>query len=216
MFSIQKMDLLIALYVACIVMAELMGTKTIHLFTIFGFPFNASVAIFLFPLVFTINDIIAEVHGKARIRSIAQSSLVIIFFLMCFSLFATWLPPSARSAGNEAAFDAIFQASARISAASLTAFIIAQLVDIAVFSRIKEKFGKKRLWLRNNLSNFVAQFIDTSVFMILAFYSFNQPFQTNAIFLIGLILPYWLLKCAASVIETPFAYLGVRWLKDER
>jgi len=49
--------------------------------------------------------------------------------------------------------------------------------------------------------------------MFLAFYAFNKPLADNVPFLIGLILPYWLLKCLMSIIETPFVYLGVKWLK---
>ncbi len=74
--------------------------------------------------------------------------------------------------------------------------------------------GKSKLWLRNNISNFIAQFVDTSVFMILAFYSLSSGVSENAIFLISLIIPYWLLKCFMSIIETPFVYLGIKWLKS--
>lgn len=51
--------------------------------------------------------------------------------------------------------------------------------------------------------------------MILAFYAFDKPFISNVNFLASLILPYWLLKCLMSVIETPFVYLGVNWLKKD-
>ena len=69
MFKVQKWDLLVAVYVFCIVASELMGAKTFLLFQYGSFVLNASVAIFLFPLIFTINDIIIEVHGKERARS---------------------------------------------------------------------------------------------------------------------------------------------------
>mgnify|MGYP003341448020 FL=1 len=117
---------------------------------------------------------------------------------------------------SEAAYDTIFFISARISAASLVAFIVAEFADVAIFSKIREKLGKKALWLRTNLSNFLAMFLDTVLFMSLAFYDFQTPFGENFSFLIGLILPYWGLKCLASVIETPFAYWGVRWLKQDK
>jgi len=58
--------------------------------------------------------------------------------------------------------------------------------------------------------------LDTVIFMFLAFYAFNLPFGANLSFLIGIILPYWLLKCFMSIIETPLVYLGVNWLKSEK
>ena len=94
MIKINKFDLLVSVYIFCIVASELMGGKTFFLFTVGGFTLNASVAIFLLPLVFTINDIITEVHGKERARSVVRSGLVVIFFILLFSLLATYLPPS--------------------------------------------------------------------------------------------------------------------------
>ena len=96
---------------------------------------------------------------------------------------------------------------------SLIAFAFAECSDVFIFVKIRERLGAKALWFRNNLSNFIAQFFDTVIFMVLAFYSFSQPFANNAGFLFGLILPYWLLKCFMSAIETPFVYLGVGWLR---
>ena len=212
--KINKMDLLVAFYITCLALAEITGVKTFPLVNLFGYQLNASVAIFLIPILFTINDVVIEVHGKERARSIVRSGLITIFFIMVFSLFATWLNPSHRSEAIESAYDTIFSKSARISAASLTAFTLAEFLDIQIFSKIREKMGKSKLWLRNNISNFIAQFVDTVVFMVLAFYSLNVDFGENAVFLFSLILPYWLLKCFMSVIETPFVYLGIKWLRN--
>jgi len=73
--------------------------------------------------------------------------------------------------------------------------------------------GKKGLWFRNNLSNILAVFFDTLIFMTVAFYSTKISVSANASFLWGIILPYWFLKTIMSVISTPFVYLGIKWLK---
>lgn len=213
MFKIEKMDLLVAVYIFCIMVAELMGAKTFPLLDLGFYKLNASVSIFLIPLLFTINDVVIEVHGKERARSIVRSGLLTIGMLFGFIMLAIHLPPSMRFMESEAAYDDIFGKSARITLASLTAFALADFLDIYIFSRIREKLGKSKLWLRNNLSNFIAQFVDTVVFMSLAFYAINDPIGENMAFLFSLILPYWLLKCSLSVIETPLVYMGVKWLK---
>lgn len=179
------------------------------------FIFNGSVALLVLPLIFTINDVITEVFGRERARSVIKSSLVVIILLILFSAISVTLPPSKRFLPTEGAYDTIFGLSIRMSAASLTAFILAEFLDVLIFVKIREKLGKSKLWLRNNASNFIAQFIDTAVFMSLAFYALDKPFADNFNFLISLILPYWFLKCTMSVIETPFVYLGVSWLKHE-
>jgi queuosine precursor transporter len=212
MFKIEKFDLLVSIYIFCIMVAELMGAKT---FPILKSPFvlNGSVALFVLPLVFSINDIVMEVYGVQRARSIVRSGLVTVGLLLAYSLLATSLPPSTRFASTEAAYDQIFGLSARIAAASLTAFIIAEFTDLLVFQKIRARLGKKALWFRNNVSNIISQFLDTVVFMTLAFWAFNRPFGDNVSFLWSLILPYWLLKCTMSFLVTPFVYAGVRWLK---
>lgn len=216
MSKIYKLDLLIAIYIFCIVAAEMMGTKTFPLTNFSWMQLNASVAILFIPLIYSINDIIIEVYGKERARSVVRSGLVVIVLIIIFSAIATTLPPSARFAGTESAYDTIFHASLRISAASLTAFIIAQIADIYIFSRLKDKMKNHALWFRNNVSNIIALFLDTIVFMVLAFYSFDKPFSDNWAFIMSLVIPYWLIKCAMSVLDTPFVYAGVWWLKKDK
>lgn len=216
MFKIQKFDLLVAVYIFCICVSELMGSKTFPLLSIGNFKLNASVAIFVIPLLFTINDVITEVHGKERARSVIRSGLIVIAMILLFSLLAVHLPPSGRFAETEPAYDTIFSKSARIAAASLTAFALAEFLDVAIFARLRQRLGKSKLWLRNNVSNFAAQFVDTIVFMTLAFYALGDPLSENVAFLVSLIIPYWLLKCFMSIIETPLVYLGVKWLKNDK
>lgn len=216
MFKVEKFDLLISLYIFCIAVSELMGGKTFPIASIFGYKLNASVAIFVVPVIYAINDIITEVHGKGRARSVVRSGLVVVFLILIFSLLATSLPPSLRFMPTEKAYDTIFSVSARISAASLTAFTLAEFLDVYIFAKLRSKFGKEKLWLRNNVSNFVAQFIDTAIFITLAFYGLDKGFGNNFAFLTSLIIPYWLLKCFMSIIETPFVYAGVKWLRTEK
>ncbi len=213
MFKIEKFDLLVSIYIFCICAAELMGGKTFPLVKIFGYQLNSSVAILVLPLIFSINDIITEVHGKERARSVVRSGLIVVGMIFLFSMAAVSLPPSGRFAPTENAYDAVFGLSARIAAASLTAFTIAEFLDVFIFVKIREAFGKKALWFRNNISNFFAQFVDTVTFMTLAFYALDKPFDNNFAFLASIIIPYWLLKCCMSIIVTPFVYAGVNWLR---
>jgi len=216
MFKIRKFDLLVALYVFGVMIAETLGAKTFPIIQADWLHLNASVAIFVMPLLFTITDIIVEVHGKERARSVVLSGMIMVVLLMLFSLLATSLPPSARFAGSESSYDDVFGASARIAAASVAAFAVSELLDVAIFSKMRERLGKKALWLRNNVSNFVAQLVDSAVFLTLAFWALGDTVGNNVGFIVGLLIPYWLLRCALSVLETPLVYLGVWWLRGER
>ncbi len=212
-FAIQKLDFLIALYVFCTIVSELMGSKTFPILSLGAFKLNASTAIFVLPIIYSINDIITEVFGPERTRSIIRSSIIMVFLLSIISLFFTSLPPSTRYLKSEPAYDLIFKQTARISIASLLAFAISDMLDLAIFMKIRKSMGKKALWFRNNASNIISLFFDTVIFMTLAFYAFDKSFAENYSFLVSVILPYWAMKCFMSVIETPFVYVGVKWLK---
>ena len=216
MFKIQKLDLLISFYITCVVLSEVMGAKTFPLLNFGAFHLNATVAIFTLPLLYSINDMVIEVYGKERAQSIIRSSLLIILFILIFSLLATNLPASARFLPTEEAYDTIFGKAARFSAASLIAFIVSEFLDVYIFARLREKLGKTKLWLRTNASNFLSEFIDVAVFMTLAFYAFDQSFASNFSFIAGIALPYYLLRCSMSILVTPLVYLGVRWLKKDK
>ncbi len=202
----QKLDLLHALYIMAIVAAELMGSKTFSLSFI-----SASVAIFVLPVTFSINDIIFEVEGKERALSFMRSGLQILFFLFFFNVIAVLLPPSSRFEPSNEAYSLIFSKSLRMTVASLIAFWVSERMDIHVFSKIKERFAAQSFWLRSNLSNVLSMFADTSIFMFLAFY---RP--GNELFLVSLIIPYWLLKISMSVIMTPISKKGIEWLQEEK
>lgn len=202
----QKLDLLHALYITAIVASELMGSKTFPLFFM-----NASVAIFTIPITFSINDIVFEVYGRERALSFVRSGLNILFFLFLFNALAVVLPPSVRFAESNEAYTLIFGKSMRIIVASLIAFFVSERLDVLVFSKLKERLSEKALWLRNNVSNILSMFVDSTIFMFLAFYS-----PGNIGFLISLIIPYWLLKVSASAVLTPVVYRGVRWLKESK
>lgn len=216
MMNIQKFDFLVAFYIACVMISELMGAKTFPITTIGTFHLNATVVIFVLPFIYAANDIIVEVYGKERAQSIVRSSLFMIFFLLIFSLLATHLPASKRFLSTEPAYETIFGISARFSAASLIAFAVSEFTDILIFAKLRQKLGKKNLWLRTNVSNFASEFLDTALFMTLAFYSLSDPALANFSFIAGIALPYWLLRCGMSIIETPLVYWGVKWLQNDK
>ncbi|MEX2443901.1 MAG: queuosine precursor transporter [Alkalispirochaeta sp.] len=200
------------LFVGSIVAANLMGTKVIPFFTIGGFEFTGSVGIFLFPLSFLVTDIMAEIWGGKAIRSLIGSTITVLFIVLAVTGIATLLPPAARFADSNVAYNAVFRSSLRITAASIVAFGISQLHDVWAFELWKRVTKGRFLWLRNNLSTMVSQLIDTTVFMLIAFWGMGDQF-TLAFVLGSMVPPYWALKVGMALLDTPFVYLGVRLIR---
>lgn len=212
----SRFEVIVALYVFGVMVAELMGGKTFQLLHMGSFQLHASVAIFVMPLLFTLTDVVTEVHGAHRARRLVRLGLMVVALQLLVAVLFTALPPSARYVSSESAYDMIFGTSIRFAIASLAAFAVSELLDVAIFSRLRAKLGSQGLWLRNNASNFVSQFIDSLVFLVIAFYGFNLSISDNISFIGGLLIPYWLLRCALSICETPFVYIGVQWLRPRQ
>ena len=70
---------------------------------------------------------------------------------------------------NEA-FKQVFGQSNLIIIGSITAFLVAQFLDVTFFNYFKEKTGDKMLWLRSTGSTVFSQLIDSFVVGGIAFY----------------------------------------------
>jgi len=199
-----KTNLLIGLFVAALIAANLMGTKIAHVFIDF------SVGIFAYPVTFLVTDVIEEVHGKKKAKSLILTGFFALLFVLAITALAMALPSAARDFFPDA-YKKIFGISLRIMIASIVAFVISQSHDVWAFNFWKEKTKQKFLWLRNNLSTMVSQFIDTVIFMFIAFYAITP--KHDAAYMFVLIIPYWLLKVAVAIFDTPLIYAGVWWLR---
>ena len=204
----RKTNLLLALFIGCLVSANLIGLKIAS----FGF-FEASVGILVFPVLFLITDIIAEVHGKEKAKEFVYLGLVVLVFVLIVTAVAVLLPTADRSFISAAEYTAIFGTTLRIFFASIIGFFLSQMHDVHAFHYWKNKTNGKHLWLRNNASTMVSQFIDTTIFMFVAFYALTPKFTVEYIF--ALIIPYWVLKVLFAAFDTPFCYAGVKWLKKK-
>jgi hypothetical protein len=206
--SNSKLNLLLAIFVGLLIGMNLLGGKITTLFGV-----SVSVGIFMVPLTFLITDIVEEVHGKKVAKQFLISGVVTLVITFVYIAFFVALPANERYVHNEA-YKTIFGSSMRIIIASIVAFILSQFHDVWAFNFWKQKTKGKFLWLRNNASTIISQGIDTFVFMMIAFYQIAPKFDFA--FIIKLSIPYYLFKIAFALIDTPFVYLGVKWLRGKR
>ncbi|MBI5220048.1 MAG: queuosine precursor transporter [Bacteroidia bacterium] len=104
------------------------------------------------------------------------------------------------------AFNTIFRQGLIMIIASLTAFIVGQLIDAYVFYLLKKKWSHSRnIWIRATGSNLVSQLIDSFLVLFLAFYVFGKLTFVDVI-AIGII--QYTYKILVSVILLPVLYIG--------
>jgi hypothetical protein len=202
-----KTDLLLGFFIVSLVLANTLGTKITTLLGV-----RVSVGIFFIPLLFLITDIITEVYGKKKAKEFVYIAIFVLLFTLVTMYFSIKLPANTTWAGQEH-FAFVFGSSLRMTIASIIAFVISQFHDVWAFHFWKQKTKGKYLWLRNNASTTVSQLIDTVLFMFIAFYQLTPKFTVP--FIISLIIPYWLFKVGFALMDTPFIYAGVWWLRKE-
>jgi len=141
-------------------------------------PLNFTAGVLLWPIVFIMTDVINEYYGVSGVRflSYLAASLIAYAFVMVFASIglspAEWWVEGYTTKGipnMQAAFAGVFGQGLWIIIGSLVAFLIGQIVDAVVFKKVKEKTGKKNIWLRATISTMVSQLIDSYLVLYIAF-----------------------------------------------
>ena len=207
---------LAALFVTALVVGDLIGVKLFEVRWI-GVPVTLSAGMLAFPLTFVITDLLNEFYGKRAARFVTLVGLGMAVFALLVIYAAVrvpWAPLTAAPdwAGVTAkAFDSVFAGSQRILAASLTAYVIGQFLDITIFQTLKRLSRNRLLWLRATGSTLVSQLLDTLVVQTLAWAGLLTVSQ-----ILDLVTTSYAVKILVAVALTPVIYLGhaimERWL----
>lgn len=175
---------------------------------------HVSVGIMVVPIMFLTTDIIEEVMGKKITQRLVNTALGIMVFTLIITSLSVLAPADpSRQYFSQTNYVSIFGVTIRMTLASIIAFMLAQHHDIWAFHFWKKVTNGKWLWVRNNASTIVSQLIDSTVFMFVAFYNISPNFTAQYIW--HLILPYWIFKILFALLDTPFCYAGVKWLRQD-
>jgi len=112
---------------------------------------------FSYPIAFLITDLTNRSYGKVIARKIVYIGFVIgIIFTLLFSTnFADLI-------------------SVRIAVGSGTAFLVAQLLDVQIFDKLR----KKKWFVAPLTSSFIGSTVDTFLFFSISFYATGIPWIT--------------------------------------
>ena len=94
----------------------------------------------------------------------------------------------------------------------MLAYMTAQLLDVRLYHFWKKLTKGKHLWLRNNGSTMVSQFVDTAIVNSILFYwGFGWEFWQG----VEVMLTIYFYKLMIAIIDTPLIYLGVHLTKKQ-
>ncbi len=201
-----KLFIALSLYLTSLLASNTLGMKIMP----FLFGTHLSVAVFFFPFVFLMTDVVGQLYGRATAKNFVWAGFLanaVFFIYAVISSLTAWSP---EGAWLQPAYSTIFGVSLRMSIASLVAFIMGEYQDVVIFFLAAKVRWLNHFWLRSTVSNIWSQLIDTLVFMFIAF---AGVYSIKTILLMS--LPWWIYKVIMGIFYTPLSYLGLRLLKDK-
>ena len=194
-----------ALFIASLVVSNLIFQKFFY-WDFFGiYTFEISVGILPYPITFLITDIISEVYGKKKANEVVTAGIFASFFSLLIVFVSNAVPATTWSPIDDTLFTKVFGATAIAVLASMMAYLLAQYIDIQIFHFWKRLTKGKHLWLRNNFSTFLSQFVDTFtvLFLLCSFGKIDWSLFGS------LLAGGFIFKVLVAMTDTPFLYAAV-------
>lgn len=163
----------------------------------------------LFPLSYIFGDILTEVYGYKRSRSVIWLGFFMAL-LMSLIFIIVGVLPSAPDWNNQNAYDLILGLTPRIVIASLIAYSCGEFSNSFILAKMKIWTKGKMLWARTIGSTLVGELIDSVIFIMIAFVGVLP----NSL-LLTLIISNYIFKTLIEVVFTPITYKIVAFLKKK-
>ena len=220
---------LAGLFLGSMTMLNILGTsRFIDLsFEIAGLkiPMALAIGVLPYPITFLCTDFISELYGQKRANFLVYVGLLLNAWVVAFLWLGGALPPAVAidAATGLPPTDAYDFAFFRIRfltmgavVGSMIAYLAAQLCDVSLFHFWKRLTNGRHLWLRNNGSTLVSQFVDSfAVITITHFYARGLPIDPSAAIwpqLWVFIGSGYVFKMVIALVDTLPFYLGVHYL----
>ena len=200
-----KAQLLEVIFIASLIAANVVAVKLL----LIG-KFIQSAGIICYPITFLVTDILSDVFGKERAKRLVWFGFIAQLWFLLMVTIGRYLPYPQFWDGQES-YVRIIGFIPRLVLGSLVAYLLSQLHDVWAFHFWKGKTKGEHLWIRNNASTIVSQLIDSVVFVTIAFIGVVP----GSVLLMMIIVQY-VCKVIIAIVDTPFIYLGVWWLKEKK
>ena len=201
----KYLDLITATFAVVLILSNI--TSAAKISNVWGFVFDGGMI--LFPLAYIFGDILTEGYGYARARRViwigfAMNLLAVITFWVVGKL------PAESSWGLQESYDSILGIVWRISLASLIAYLVGEFSNSYILAKLKIKTQGKYLWLRTLSSTIIGQFLDTTIFLLIAFAGVLPWSIIWSIWIAN-----YIFKILIEIILLPITYRVVNFLKKK-
>lgn len=215
---------LVVIYSGALVMYRLFGKTGLYcctaiatitanievLLMVDAFGMEQTLGNILFASTFLVTDILSETAGKEAARKAVNIGIATsISFILISQSWLLYQP--ADSDWARESFETIFSNTPRLMIVSFVVYAICQRFDVWAYHKwwnfTKKKCGDSQrfLWLRNNGSTLVSQFLNTVLYSFGAFWGMYSM-ET----MISICLSSYVIFIVTSLADTPAIYLARR------
>ncbi|MDH5607635.1 MAG: queuosine precursor transporter [Anaerolineae bacterium] len=189
--------IVVAAYIAAQMLSDIASLKI-------GVVANLAVDMgtFIYPITFTLRDLVHKTLGKRNTRVLIISAGVINLFMAGYLMWAASVPSDPLwGLGQE--FSDILGPVWRIVIASIAAELISELVDTEIYHLFVTRITTKYQWARVLASNSISVPVDNLIFALGAF-AFVLPWSVVwDIFMVNLMVKYGI-----TLLSMPLIYLA--------
>ena len=203
--DLTKTDLyaiLVGIFCAELIISNIIASKTFEFFWI-----TLPCGVIIFPLIYIVNDVLAECYGfkKAR-RAIYLGFFMNLIAVICYNV-TMFLPAPAYFTGD-GAFHTVLGSTLRLLVASFAAYLIGSLINAKLMVYLKGKYENK-LFFRCISSTFAGEGMDALIFITIGFLG-TMPVSA----LLTMIVAQALFKTAYEVVVYPLTRHVIHNVKD--
>lgn len=192
------LGLLIAVVGTYLASTMIANVASLRIVMFFGWSIDAGTLIY--PLTFTLRDLIHKVAGTKAARAAIFTGAGVNLLMASYFMWVA-KQPADMHVGPQNEWVTVLGPQWRIVFASIIAMLIAELIDTFVYQRWVRRFGHKKQWGRVLSSNGISSPLDSLVFSFIAFYGLMPTSVVMSIFWSMV----WI-KLATSVITLPAIY----------
>jgi uncharacterized integral membrane protein (TIGR00697 family) len=196
-------QIITGIFVACLLVSNILASKTFTLGSIV-----LPTAVIIFPLVYIVNDVLAEVFGFKKASNVIVLGFVTNLFAVIAYTIAIALPAPTFATETADAFALVLGSTWRMLIASFAAYLVGSFVNAYVMVRLKAK-AENHLMLRCMLSTLIGEGLDAIIFITIAFVG-TMPMTD----LLTMIVAQALFKTVFEVIVYPLTRIVIRKVKS--
>ncbi len=154
--------ILTGIFTASLIVSNIIAGKTFDFFSL-----TLPCGVIIFPVIYIVNDVLAEVYGYEKARNvILLGFLMNLVAVICYNV-TIWLPAPVFFENSDA-FSIVLGSTFRLLVASFAAYLVGSLVNAKMMVVLK-KWDEDKLFLRCILSTLFGEGLDAIIFITIGF-----------------------------------------------